>query len=57
MSSEDKSKIDECTIDCLSNALYHSNREAFLDALHRWFMFFVIVLGAAALTDVLPKFL
>ena len=45
------------TVSCLTNAHYHSAREAFLDTLHRWFMFFVIALGAAALTDVLPKIL
>lgn len=37
------------------NARYHATREAFLDNVHRWFMFAVIALGAAALIDVLPK--
>jgi hypothetical protein len=49
--------IDQATISCLSNAQYHSCREAFLDTVHRWFMFFVIALGAAALTDAFPKLL
>lgn len=37
---------------CLMNARYHASREAFLDNVHRWFMFTVIVLGAGALIDV-----
>ncbi len=48
------SRLDECTISCLTNAQYHACREAYLDTVHRWFMFLVIALGAAALTDVLP---
>lgn len=40
---------------CLMNARYHATREAFLDNVHRWFMFAVIMLGAGALIDVLPK--
>ncbi len=43
--------IEAATISCLTNAHYHSGREAFLDTTHRWFMFLVIALGAAALTD------
>jgi hypothetical protein len=42
---------------CLMNAHYHAAREAFLDNVHRWFMFLVIALGAVALTDVLPRLL
>lgn len=49
--------IERATISCLTNAQYHSCREAFLDTTHRWFMFLVIALGAVALTDVLPKLL
>jgi hypothetical protein len=30
------------------NARYHASREAFLDAVHRWFMFAVIVCGAGS---------
>lgn len=51
----DATPLEKITISCLANAHYHSSREAFLDTMHRWFMFFVIVLGAAALTDALPK--
>jgi hypothetical protein len=40
---------------CLMNARYHATREAFLDNVHRWFMFAVIVLGAGALIDIFPK--
>jgi hypothetical protein len=39
------------------NAHYHAAREAFLDNVHRWFMFLVIALGAVALTDVMPRLL
>jgi hypothetical protein len=39
---------------CLMNARYHATREAFLDNVHRWFMFTVIMLGAAALIDIFP---
>jgi hypothetical protein len=37
------------------NARYHATREAFLDNVHRWFMFAVIALGAAALIDIFPQ--
>jgi hypothetical protein len=47
--------IDRARISCLTNAQYHSGREAFLDTVHRWFMFAVIALGAGALIDLLPK--
>jgi hypothetical protein len=47
--------IESCTISCLTNAQYHASREAFLDTIHRWFMFFVIACGGAAITDILPK--
>lgn len=36
------------------NAHYHAAREAFLDTVHRWFMFGVIIFGAAAIADLLP---
>jgi hypothetical protein len=49
--------LERVTVSCLTNTHYHSCREAFLDTVHRWFMFFVIALGAAALTDVLPRLL
>jgi hypothetical protein len=47
--------IDAARISCLTNAQYHAGREAFLDTVHRWFMFAVIALGAGALIDLLPK--
>jgi hypothetical protein len=37
--------------DCLMNARYHATREAFLDNVHRWFMFGVIAFGASAVID------
>jgi len=40
-------------VNCLMNARYHSGREAFLDATHRWFMFCVVAAGAGAVTGVL----
>jgi hypothetical protein len=46
--------IDAFRVGCLMNARYHASREAFLDTVHRWFMFTVIMLGAAALIDVVP---
>jgi hypothetical protein len=33
------------------NARYHTSREAFLDTVHRLLMFFIVILGAAAVTD------
>jgi hypothetical protein len=48
-------EIEGCTVSCLTNAQYHASREAFLDTIHRWVMFFVIALSGAALTDILPK--
>ncbi len=47
--------LDGARISCLMNAQYHSGREAYLDTVHRWFMFLVIALGAGALIDLLPK--
>jgi hypothetical protein len=42
---------DGLRCDLLMNARYHSIREAFLDSVHRVLMFLIIVLGAAAVTD------
>jgi hypothetical protein len=39
------------------NARYHACREGFLDSAHRWFMFAVIGLGAAAIINMLPDWL
>jgi len=44
---------DGLRCDLLMNARYHSSREAFLDTLHRVLMFLIIVLGAAAVSDLL----
>jgi hypothetical protein len=49
------SPVDGARVSCLTNAQYHSGREAFLDTVHRWFMFTVIALGTGALIDLLPK--
>ena len=46
---------DGVRVSCLANAQYHSGREAFLDTVHRWFMFAVIAFGAAAIVDLAPK--
>lgn len=47
------SVIDALRCDLLMNARYHASREAFLDSLHRVLMFLIIVLGAAAVTDLI----
>lgn len=47
--------IERMIVRCLTNTHYHACREAFLDTVHRWFMFLVIALGTGALTDLLPK--
>jgi hypothetical protein len=44
---------EEITLNCLMNARYHASREAFLDAVHRWFMFAVIVCGAGSIIGAL----
>jgi hypothetical protein len=49
-------EVDELRASILMNAEYHGCREGFLDTKHRWFMFGVIALGAAALIDALPDF-
>jgi hypothetical protein len=46
---------DGVRVSCLMNARYHTSREAFLDNVHRWFMFTVIILGAGALIDVVHE--
>ena len=40
--------LDGFKVNCLMNARYHATREAFLDGVHRWFMFGVVALGAGA---------
>jgi hypothetical protein len=44
---------DGLRCDLLMNARYHASREAFLDTVHRILMFLIIVLGAAAVTDLI----
>ena len=46
--------LERARISCEMNARYHACREAHLDTTHRWFMFGIIVFGAAAFVDVLP---
>lgn len=50
-----KDDRDAVRTDCLMNARYHSSREAFLDTVHRWFMFGVIIFGAVAIIDIVPR--
>lgn len=45
--------LDTLRVSCLLNAQYHASREAFLDFVHRWFMFAIILLGAGAVTEML----
>ncbi len=47
--------LEDVRVECLMNARYHAAREAFLDSVHRWLMFGVIVLGAGAVIDLLPS--
>ncbi|MGX9574353.1 hypothetical protein [Mesorhizobium sp. f-mel] len=44
------------TLNCLMNARYHGAREAFLDAIHRWFMFGVIIAGAGAVSGLFQQY-
>jgi hypothetical protein len=44
-------EIDAFRVECLMNARYHATREAFLDSVHRWLMFGVIVSGAVPVLD------
>jgi hypothetical protein len=44
-------EINALKSECLMNARYHATREAFLDNVHRWFMFGVVALGASAVID------
>jgi hypothetical protein len=41
--------LERARISCDMNARYHACREAYLDTLHRWLMFGIIALGAAAI--------
>jgi len=44
-------RIDAFRCICLMNARYHSTREAFLDTVHRWLMFGIIIFGASSVID------
>ena len=47
------SAAQEVEVNCLMNARYHASREAFLDGVHRWFMFGVVLAGAGSVTEIL----
>src|SRR5271170_3388341 len=49
--TEGPSIVDGLRCDLLMNARYHASREAFLDTVHRFLMFMIIILGAAAVTE------
>jgi hypothetical protein len=51
--SAQASLVEGLQCNLLMNARYHASREAFLDTVHRVLMFSIIVLGAAAVTDLL----
>ena len=44
-----------CRYMAILNAQYHARREAWLDTVHRWFMFLIILCGCVAIVDILPK--
>jgi hypothetical protein len=44
------------TVNCLMNAQYHASREAFLDGVHRWFMFGVIIASAGSIAATAKTF-
>lgn len=46
--------LNQIRYPCLMGMDYHATREAWLDQMHRWFMFAVIAAGASAFVDVLP---
>jgi hypothetical protein len=48
-------QVEGVHVSCLLNAQYHASREAFLDLVHRWIMFAIIILGAGAITDFVTK--
>jgi len=51
--TSETSGIDGFRCVCLMNARYHSTREAFLDTVHRWLMFGIIIFGASSIIDFL----
>lgn len=44
--------LNQIRYPCLTNMDYHAAREGWLDQLHRWLMFAVIIAGAAAFSDI-----
>ena len=44
--------LNQIRYPCMMNMEYHAAREAWLDLVHRWLMFAVIVAGAVAFVDV-----
>lgn len=46
--------VNQIRYPCLMNMDYHAAREAWLDQVHRWLMFGVIIAGASALVDLVP---
>ena len=42
------SKREEIALDVLRNACYHEDRTSFFATVHRWMMFFVVLLGSTA---------
>src|SRR5436305_12162327 len=53
VSGTEAATIGGLRCDLLMTARYHASREAFLDTVHRVLMFLIIVLGAAAVTDLI----
>lgn len=51
----ESSSAEAVEINCLMNARYHSARESFLDAVHRWLMLLIIISGAGAVLALLPE--
>jgi len=46
--------LNQIRYPCLTNMDYHAAREGWLDQIHRWLMFVVIIAGASALVDAWP---
>jgi hypothetical protein len=57
---ESSTSEEGVNLNCLMNARYHSAREAFLDGVHRWFMFGIIIAGAGSVSglfeELVPNF-
>lgn len=48
-------EINAFRVDCLMNGKYHAAREAYLNLVHRWIMFFVILVGTGTVLDALSN--